>query len=91
MSKAPDPMGQGAADRQLREMYRDTFLESRQGREVLKNVLFELGYFLPSVKSEGQVARRNYATRLVMIIGPEAPDLAVEGMLDSWAKSRGGE
>jgi len=65
---------------EVRRMYREVF-GTRVGKQVLANMLAELGYFNEIIATPEEIAHLNYARRLLSIMGiMQAKN--VEGMVE---------
>lgn len=56
-------------DMEVVTAYRNCFLGTSTGQKVLAHMLTELSYFDQSINDQEAITRRNYATRLLMLLG----------------------
>jgi hypothetical protein len=61
---------------------RDVLLGNPKGKDALKLLLGDLGYFSPADSDENRILK-NYATRLVSLVGPSDSDLLASAMVNA--------
>jgi hypothetical protein len=65
-----------------RGIMRDVFLSDPKGRDVLKILLGDMGFFSEADTEETRITK-NYATRLVHLLGPDSGDLLATQIVDA--------
>jgi len=64
------------------DILRDVFFADHKSKQALRILLGDMGYFSPVETDESQ-ATKNYATRLVNMIGPEDSGLLADRIVDA--------